>query len=173
MDFTSPDYLLQGNKKQQQVYRILASHRIFEKLHAFTPILTGTIPIAIDTAKSDLDIICCCNDPAAFVQAVTKTFSGEVDFIISEKSLRGRSTILVQFKLESFNIEIFGQNRPVLEQEAYRHMVVEYNLLKKHGKEFRKKIIQMKDAGIKTEAAFARALGIKGDPYVELLKLPL
>ncbi|MNY83296.1 hypothetical protein D3C86_2259750 [compost metagenome] len=50
-------------------------------------------------------------------------------------------------------------------------MYVEYNLLSIHGEQFRQHIIELKKQGLKTEPAFAQALGIKGDPYLELLKL--
>lgn len=62
IDFASPDYLLTGNVKQKAAYRVLTEHSLLEKLRSFDPILTGTIPINIDTDTSDLDIICCFTD---------------------------------------------------------------------------------------------------------------
>ncbi len=52
---------------------------------------------------------------------------------------------------------------------AYRHMIKEYEILKMYGEEFRKQIIQLKRQGLKTEPAFGVLLGLKNDPYIELL----
>ena len=43
-------YLKNGSDKQRRVWQLLISHGIFEKLAPFDPLLTGTIPIEIDTA---------------------------------------------------------------------------------------------------------------------------
>jgi hypothetical protein len=69
-----------------------------------------------------------------------------------------------------FEIELFGQQVPTTKQMAYRHLIVEHNLLLQHGEIFRQLIIELKKQGCKTEPAFAIALGLKGDPYMELLK---
>ena len=49
-------------------------------------------------------------------------------------------------------------------------MIIEYDLLNKYGETFRQQIIQLKRKGYKTEPAFCKALGIEGNPYLELLK---
>jgi hypothetical protein len=72
--------------------------------------------------------------------------------------------------LDGFEIEIFGQSIPTRQQFAYRHLIVEHNLLNRHGEKFRQRIIELKRQGWKTEPAFASALGLTGDPYTELLK---
>ncbi len=48
-------------------------------------------------------------------------------------------------------------------------MIKEYEILEKEGEEFRKQIINLKEKGWKTEPAFAKLLGLKEDPYLELL----
>nr|WP_255539722.1 DUF4269 domain-containing protein [Parapedobacter sp. ISTM3] len=78
--------------------------------------------------------------------------------------------IVANFFLDGFEIEIFGQRIPTRQQFAYRHLIVEHNLLNKHGEKFRQQIIELKRQGRKTEPAFALALGLTGDPYTELLK---
>lgn len=72
--------------------------------------------------------------------------------------------------MDGFEIEIFGQTIPTKQQFAYRHMMVEHNLLNKYGEVFRQQIIELKRQGHKTEPAFAIALNLTGDPYMELLK---
>jgi hypothetical protein len=71
--------------------------------------------------------------------------------------------------LEEFPIEIFGQNKPTIEQNAYRHMIAEYKILEEKGEEFKQKIIELKKQGIKTEPAFGMLLGLE-NPYEDLLK---
>ncbi|MGC3943422.1 MAG: DUF4269 domain-containing protein [Chryseolinea sp.] len=65
---------------------------------------------------------------------------------------------------------MFGQSRPSTEQEAYLHMVNEYQVLQSRGSEFRDEIIRLKKSGLKTEPAFAKALGLTGDPYEAMLR---
>ncbi|WP_343330978.1 DUF4269 domain-containing protein [Polaribacter staleyi] len=56
-------------------------------------------------------------------------------------------------------------------QNAYRHMIVENKILKEKGFEFKQSIKKLKSNGTKTEPAFAKLLGLEGNPYTELLKL--
>ena len=171
MDFRKLDYLKSGNSKQRQVYELLTGHSIFEKLKRYDPILTGTIPIEIDTETSDLDIICCWENRQMFEEDLIKYFCKEKEFRIRQKKINEELTVIANFSLKNFQVEIFGQNIPSKEQMAYRHMIVEHELLNKHGEDFRKKIIALKKQGIKTESAFTRILNIPGDPYTELLNL--
>lgn len=74
IDFTKIEYLKTGATRQQRAYETLSNHQVLQKLAAFDPILTGTIPINIDIETSDLDIICCFTDPVAFQKSV-RSFS--------------------------------------------------------------------------------------------------
>jgi hypothetical protein len=68
-----------------------------------------------------------------------------------------------------YKVEIFAQDIPADQQMAYLHLLKEYALLEKYGAVFKRKIIALKKNGIKTEPAFCKLLGIKGDPYAGLL----
>ena len=157
-----------GNKKQQQVYRILTENKVFDKLSRFTPILAGTIPIEKDTEDSDLDIICHWIDKMEFKNAMDE-FSNRQDYTLEQKVKNGYETIIAKFKIERFQFEIFGQNRPTKEQEAYRHMMVEHRIIQQKGEKFKQQIIDLKLKGIKTEPAFGMLLGLGQNPYLELL----
>ena len=50
-------------------------------------------------------------------------------------------------------------------------MIIEHKILAAHDNDFKTEIIKLKQAGLKTEPAFARLLGLDGDPYEALLKL--
>jgi hypothetical protein len=171
IDFTAISYLDKGNARQQQVFNILNDLLIFDKLKRFSPVLTGTIPIGIDIEGSDLDIICCCEDLEEFKNGIALHFNHHDGFNIHQKEIRNLKTIIARFNYQGYQIEVFGQNRPVKEQEAYRHMLIEWNILQAKGDEFKQQIIELKKRGLKTEPAFAKLLGLKGDPYSELLKL--
>ncbi|MDR6403775.1 MULTISPECIES: DUF4269 domain-containing protein [Chryseobacterium] len=174
IDFTTIDYLKNGSKKQKRVYEILTKHRILEKLKEYSPILAGTIPIEIDIEGSDLDIICEVDlrfeedflDDLMFSKFIPHDVKVKVEYPI----INGEKCIVLNFMLEEFFIEIFGQNKPTIGQNAYRHMIAEYKILQEKGENFKQKIIELKQKGIKTEPAFGMLLGLN-NPYEDLLKM--
>ena len=169
MTFDDINYLIHGTPRQREAYHILNETRILEVLHAYTPILAGTIPLAIDTSESDLDIICCWTTKQQFHECLVQSFGNYRNFKIKEKLVRGERTVIATFHVSTFQFEIFGQNTPVIEQYAYRHLIAEYNILQHFGDDLRAKVIALKRQGVKTEPAFAQVLGLKGDPYDALL----
>lgn len=170
IDFTNIDYLKNGNSKQQAVYAVLTEQKILEKLSSFSPIVVGTIPINVDIDSSDIDIACCWEDKQVFIHTLDQAFGQEKNFSVREKILAGNETVIAVFSINGFETEIFGQPIRSDKQHGYRHMLIEYELLCKKGEDFRKQIIDLKRKGLKTEPAFARSLGLNGDPYSELLK---
>ena len=48
-------------------------------------------------------------------------------------------------------------------------MIVENKILQQHPESFRQKIRDLKLKGLTTEEAFAKELGLQGDPYAGLL----
>ncbi|NUO00403.1 MAG: DUF4269 domain-containing protein [Saprospiraceae bacterium] len=162
-------YLANGNDRQQQAFRTLTSHHLFDLLQPFQPVLAGTIPLAIDIPGSDLDLICCWEEEAAFAEYLTRQFSRFPDFECLHKSIRNRPTVIARFTADDFPVEIFGQNRPSTEQEAVRHLLVEFAILQEKGEAFRQAVIDLKMQGMKTEPAFWKLLGMEGDGYEGLL----
>lgn len=135
----------------------------------FNPILVGTIPINIDTEKSDLDIICSWINKNDFLSVLTSSFKGKKDFELFEKNKNGKQVVVAKFTLEEFSVEVYGQDTPTTEQNGYRHLIVEYKVLQEKGEDFRLKVIELKRQGYKTEPAFAMLLGLKNDPFQEML----
>ena len=170
IDFTNITYLQSGNERQKKAYAELTNLGLFEKLKKFDPILAGTIPIGIDIPESDLDILCQCQDHLAFKSLVIDLFGTKEAFNTYSKERDGMMTTVAKFKGDYFNIEIFAMDLPTSRQQAYRHMLIEYELLEQNGPEFKSEIIKLKIEGYKTEPAFAKLLGLEGDPYVALLK---
>ena len=171
LDFTRIDYLKDGNERQKKAYEILTKHRVFDKLKDYSPILAGTVPIEIDIKGSDLDLIFEVNlkyeqdflDDLLFCQLIPHDVEVEYPIVNGEKCMT------LNFMLEGFPIEIFGQNKPTKQQNAYLHMMAEYKILKEKGEEFKQRIIELKKQGIKTEPAFGILLGLE-NPYEDLLK---
>ena len=170
-DFSNLDYLQNGNTRQQEAYRVLTQHKLFEKLAPYQPLLAGTIPLGIDIAQSDLDIVCCWTDKDVFLKSVSEHFCAYPSFTIREKIINGVPSVIAVFEVDGFMVEIFGQPLPSQKQAAYRHMLIEHKLLLQHGEAFKQQVIQLKLQGYKTEPAFAQLLGLEGDPYEALLLL--
>jgi hypothetical protein len=169
IDFTTIDYLKKGNEKQKRAFEVLAKHKLFEKLKDYSPILAGTIPIEIDIEGSDLDIICEVKNESDFIEFLNQNFQDYNNFILEKVTANDEKSIVLSFMLEEFPIEIFGQNKPTTEQNAYRHMIAEYKILQEKGDVFKQKIIELKKKGIKTEPAFGILLSLE-NPYEDLLK---
>ncbi|GAA3766860.1 DUF4269 domain-containing protein [Flavobacterium ginsengiterrae] len=168
-DFTNIEYLKTGNPKQILAYKILTQNKVLETLSEFDPILAGTIPINIDIENSDLDIICYWKNKSEFVSKISSAFQNKTDFKIWETIINENESVVANFRIDDFEIEIFGQNIPSQSQNAYKHMIIEHEILKLKGESFRLEIIKLKQNGLKTEPAFGKLLGFKNDPYQELL----
>ena len=169
VDFQDPSYLKDGNNRQKSAYHTLIDCGIFEKIASFNPILTGTIPINIDIPESDLDIICYWENIEHFIASLEKSFCKEQNFNLRKQIINGQKTVIVNFWIDDFQIEIFGQNIPTIAQNAYRHLLIEYQILREKGESFRQKVLALKKEGYKTEPAFTKLLGLDGNPYISLL----
>lgn len=172
-DFLNINYLKSGTERQQKAFEVLNENLILQKLSEFKPVLIGTIPINIDIASSDLDIACYWENKNHFIEIVKRNFSEERHFQIFEREINGFESVVANFFLDDFEIEIFGQNLPVSEQFGYRHLLIEAEILNKYGEDFRRKIIELKKSGLKTEPAFAQLLDLKGDSYQALLNFKI
>lgn len=169
IDFKDISYLKTGNPKQQAAFHILNQHKVLENLADFDPILVGTIPININIENSDLDIICYWKNKSEFMKKIKNLFQNESNFAIRENLINDQESVIANFFIDAFEIEIFGQNTPTELQNGYRHMVIEDQILRSKGENFRLEIIKLKEKGIKTEPAFGLLLGLTGNVYEELL----
>lgn len=197
VDFTKLDYLLKptttgsDEKQHADVYQILVP--IFTRLQSYDPILTGTVPIGIHTASSDLDVICDTTTARAdekddrssldvFANHLVQSFGHYEGFaVVRERVGKDDSEspteecVRANFHVEGWEIEVFGQNLPTRRQNAYLHMIVEHCiLLQRDGPEIREKVLQLKRSGVKTEPAFVQVLGLdpegKRNPFLLLLE---
>ncbi|MBO9586705.1 MAG: DUF4269 domain-containing protein [Flavobacterium sp.] len=169
INFKDISYLQSGNPRQQSAFTVLAQHKVLENLAAFDPILVGTIPINIAIESSDLDIVCYWKNKADFIEKIKQLFGKENRFSIREDLMNNQESVIANFFIDAFEIEIFGQNTPTELQNGYRHMLIEHEILNSKGENFRLEIIKLKESGIKTEPAFGLLLGLKGNVYEALL----
>jgi hypothetical protein len=170
-DFENIAYLKSGSPIQLQVFNILTNSKILYHLQNFKPVLTGTLPLDLFVrGKSDLDIIIQSDRLQILEQTLLGLFANKKKLSTKFMMVRKRPTLLCRFIQQDFQIEIFAQPVPVKQQLAYRHMIIEHWLLSTRGATFRKKILELKLNGVKTEPAFAQILGLEGDPYDALLQ---
>ncbi|MCD8167407.1 MAG: DUF4269 domain-containing protein [Bacteroides sp.] len=165
-DFTHLSYLADGNVRQQRACELLTGNNIFSLLKMYDLVLVGTIPIGIDIEGSDLDIVCRYKDPEAFRDFLVATLGSYPDFRIRMEADR----VVFNFLLEDMLVEIFATPDDPLSTNGYRHLLAEARILSVLGKEFREEVVRLKREGLKTEPAFARLLGLFGDPYQALLE---
>lgn len=170
MNFLNLEYLKNGSEIQRRIFQVLENHQIFQKLQIYKPILAGTFPIGINIDGSDLDIILETSELDTLKTLLTSEFQDQEQFSIDLIEINEIESLICKFQLEEFPVEIFAQDQPTNRQNAYLHMIKEFEILEKEGDEFRIKIIELKKQGLKTEPAFAKLLGLSGNPYVELLK---
>ena len=123
-------YLLDGTPRQRDAYHALRSLGILDILRDASPRLVGTIPLDIDVPGSDLDIICEMDDADAFARRVETHFGTCRDFTLRRGTRDGLPVVVANWQHEGFPVELFAQPRPVTEQNAYVHMVVEHRLLR-------------------------------------------
>lgn len=158
-------------KRMADAQYVLNERGILAALAAFTPVLAGTIPLGIDTAGSDLDILCEVYNHEAFYALLREEFSVYPDFSLYSTLVQERATTVCNITCAGFPIEIFGQSLPVEQQYAYRHMLVEARLLDYAHADAEDAIRTMKCNGMPTEVAFGVYFALDGDPYQILLQL--
>ncbi|WP_070119498.1 DUF4269 domain-containing protein [Bacillus marinisedimentorum] len=158
-----------GNQKQMNAYKAIDELRILEDLRLYKPVLCGTIPIGIDVESSDLDIIMEVKELKSFQQKLYDLYGRQHRFTLEKKMIRERQVVKANFMFKGFMFELFGQDQPVHNQNAYLHTLIEDELLRKNPP-LKNQVITLKKRGYKTESAFCVLLGISGDPYAGLIR---
>jgi len=165
-------HLASGNERQQDAYRVLQSSGLLSILAAYHPYPAGTVPIDIDIPGSDLDLLCEAADLEAFEILVHRHLGGMQGFRCDRGDGAGqRPYVTCSVEIRNWPIEIFAQSLSVRRQNAYIHMLVEWELLQLWGAAGHREIRKLKLEGWKTEPAFAAVLGLQGDPYDAMLHL--
>lgn len=141
--------------------------RVAEHLDGFDWRIVGTPPLGIATANSDIDIICHASDYEQFAKIVWLSFGYYLDFSLRQW-IFGERCVVCDFFFDGWTFQIFGDRRPIVDHAAWRHFVVEQRLLALGGESLRQSVLAERAQGLKTEPAFAKALGLRGDPFLAM-----
>ncbi|HYQ31536.1 MAG TPA: DUF4269 domain-containing protein [Polyangiaceae bacterium] len=147
--------------------------RLFSALAPYGPTLVGTYPLGLQTSSSDLDVICCCADLSEFEQSLSSALRnlGTPTATPRRIALSPEASV-TSLACDGLPIEVFCQGVPVYEQHGFRHMIIEGRLLRLGASvRLRERVLALRRTGLKTEPAFAKLLGLAGDPYAALLEL--
>lgn len=158
-------------EKNQKVHHALMASRVLEILKAYRPVVAGTFPLGLEIAGSDLDILLTSSNLLALEKIIQTSFQGLEKFESYFTAKSGLETLIARFSFGDVPFELFAQSIESLQQDAYKHFQVEERLLKLGDQSLRKTVGLLRDQGLKTEPAFAKALNLSGDPYAELLRL--
>ncbi|WP_150460769.1 DUF4269 domain-containing protein [Nesterenkonia ebinurensis] len=164
------EYLRSGNHRQRLAAETLEELNLETVPNIEEWALAGTIPLDVGLPESDLDILVCAAEPEAVRDELTARFSHMPEFTVWAHRREAEAWCLA-FSTVAYPIEFFIQSKPLREQRAFRHLVAEYALLTRYGKDLGEQVRQLKASGMETEPAFAEALGLSGDPYLALLQL--
>ncbi|MBN8234138.1 DUF4269 domain-containing protein [Halobacillus kuroshimensis] len=162
------DLLRNGSEKQRHVLRLFQELNIAAQFKENHPVICGTIPLGIDLDESDVDVIMQAKDLSLLIKKWKCLYGDFSNFKTAEKYIRGRKIAKANFRYGGLEWELFAQNQPVTEQNAWLHMFIEYCILREDPS-LKLIILQKKKDGFSTEAAFCDQLEIEGDPYEGLL----
>lgn len=143
---------------------------LLDALTGFDPHIAGTPPLGLDLPGSDIDILCHAPDPAAFAAHVWNRLSDHTEFALRQWADTS-GPVIATFHAHGWWFEIFGSAEPVGTQAGWRHFMVERRLLAAGGNALRNRVMMLRHQGLKTEPAFAAALGLGGNPYDAILQL--
>jgi len=172
-DCTDLRYLLHGNRRQRSSYSLLHALDLWTVLTNFKPVLAGTIPLNIDIPGSDLDVLCEVAPAEAqrFGELLRTHYGHRAGFQVTQQTISSHPSIISSFYYRGREVEIFGQALPTVQQNGFRHLLVEAAVLAAGGEAWRRAVRQLKKQGLKTEPAFAKLLQLPGNPYEALLLL--
>jgi hypothetical protein len=171
LDLFDLSYLARGTPRQRDAHRVIEERGLWRDLTAFRPALAGTVPLDVDLAHSDLDVICEAHDLDAFAARVEALYGLCEGFCLARYPVRGVESVVSGFRLAGWSFELFAQPVPADRQWACLHLVAEARLLLLGGEPARQAVRELKRQGYRTEPAFAHTFGLPGDPYEELARL--
>ena len=151
-------------------HQALLESGVLERLTDFDPRVAGTLPLGVSIASSDIDILCHASDPND-VGDVLWHCHDRLPLLSLRRWTSGVRPLIVNFAWGGWPVELFVSPVPVEQQEGWCHFVAEKRLLELGGEQLRSHVMALRQAGMKTEPAFAQVLGLRGDPYAALYAL--
>lgn len=154
-------------EKNVKLFKAISDSAVLLDLKEFEPLVSGTFPLDIAVKNSDVDILIFSPNLDAMEERLKSVFSDRKSFKIERNSDR----IVVQFSQFDFEFEIYAERTHSALQKSNLHFLLEERLFKIGPDDFKSQIVLLKELGTKTEAAFAKVLGLSGDPYQALLDI--
>lgn len=158
-------------ENNRHVFDALIKSNVLDELRRFQPLVVGTFPLNLGLLGSDVDITLSNNNLQDIRELCLKYYSHLSGFQMHTACLLNQDSLIIRFAWNSTPFELFAQTTSSFQQNGYRHMIIEERLLKVGGPSFYDKVRALRNKGLKTEPAFAEALGFGGDPYAALLTL--
>lgn len=153
------------------IFSALTESKILKKLKTFNPLIAGTFPLNVHVTGSDVDVLVSNADLDFMKRKIIEELGEFSNFQCRDLLVDGEPTVLASCSCQGISFEIFGQRTASVKQRGYLHFLVEERLLKVGGTSFAEKVQSARQKGLKTEPAFAKVLGLPGDPYKELLNI--
>ena len=164
-------YLKMGSDRQQAAFLTVVELDLFSVLADYDPLLTGALPVGLDLADSDLDIICCVEDFEEFHAVMHAVYGGYDEFTCTEMQVGNTATAVCSFRYSRFRVEITGQPIATREQDAHRRMTATARLLRLAGETALEEVRRLKGAGLKAELAVSAYFQLEGNPEEALAEL--
>lgn len=149
-------------------HEVLTELQLPERLLHYEATIIGTPPLGVDIESSDIDIACTANDPDQFKSDTARLFGHFTAFRIADLHELEVPAVRATFTAGDWTIDLFCQAIGIDLQHGVRHFRLEQRLLRiRPG--LREQVLCLRKAGLKTEPAFAKVLGLDGDPYAAML----
>ncbi|UXR65949.1 VOC family protein [Bdellovibrio bacteriovorus] len=158
-------------EKNAEIHKAIKESQILKLFSAYEPRIVGTFPLDLAVSGSDVDVLLYADDLDSLQKEFQQHLGVFTDFNMKRLTVSGVDSVVASFTFKDVPFEIFAQPTPTSHQTANRHFLVEERLLCLGGAAFHGKIQELRKQGLKTEPAFAAALGLGGDAYAELLSL--
>lgn len=167
----NPSALTSGTEQQQAAHRVLLSLDLLAVLAPFDPVLTGNIALGLHASGQRLRVHCYAPNLRPFAQAMRERYGGAPGFALWLRRRQGLPALVCQFTASGFRIEVFAQDRPTREQNAFRYTIAAATLLSRAGSKARTAVRQLQEEGLSAEAALAEYFSLPGAPRLFLLAL--
>ncbi|MGY4314884.1 hypothetical protein ACVWW1_004211 [Bradyrhizobium sp. JR3.5] len=133
----------------------VTSSAVMELLKPFDPRIVGTLPLGLAVPGSDIDIVCHAPDPNAFADIVWTHCQSADDFVLYRWA-KGTCPAIARFVWDGWPFELFGDQRPVNQQQGWIHFEAERRLLALDNGRLRRAVGKLRADGLKDRACVRR-----------------
>lgn len=158
-------------EQQTKIFNALTKSKILELLSPYDPLIAGSVPLGLAESDADVDILLSAGKMSLFQNFIQEILSKKFELSVKSKRFQNEESLIVQFKYQDVKFELVVQEISTHRQLAYQHFQTEERLLMLGDLQFFNQIKSLRKQGIKTEPAFAKALGLAENPYLEIAKL--